>query len=174
MDGYSRERAMAAHQGETAYHQGSPTQVQAQAPTGSSAPQPPQTHQSPNGPLPHAQQHPHPHPHPHPHHPPNPNPNPNPNPHATELPPISTALYSRDRNTYYDPTQDNGPASATVGRDAAPHPSRYPPQVRTAAHNTYRVLCTCPHPSRPVTAPSPSPSPSAVVCTALRHAAITS
>lgn len=137
MDGYSRDRMMAAHQGETAYHQGSPTQVQAQAPTGSSAPQPPQTHQSPNGPLPHAQQHPHPHPHPHPHHPPNPNPN----PHATELPPISTALYSRDRNTYYDPTQDNGPASATVGRDAAPHPSRYPPQVRTAAHNTYCVLC---------------------------------
>lgn len=133
MDGYSRDRMMAAHQGETAYHQGSPTQVQAQAPTGSSAPQPPQTHQSPNGPLPHAQQHPHPHPH----HPPNPNPN----PHATELPPISTALYSRDRNTYYDPTQDNGPASATVGRDAAPHPSRYPPQVRTAAHNTYCVLC---------------------------------
>ena len=127
MDGYSRERAMAAHQGETAaYHQGSPTQ----APTGSSAPQPPQTHQSPNGPLPHAQQHPHPHPH----HPPNPN------PHATELPPISTALYSRDRNTYYDPTQDNGPAS--VGRDAAPHPSRYPPQVRTylyrsTAHTVY-------------------------------------
>lgn len=135
MDGYSRDRMMAAHQGETAYHQGSPTQVQAQAPTGSSAPQPPQTHQSPNGPLPHAQQHPHPHPH----HPPNPNPN----PHATELPPISTALYSRDRNTYYDPTQDNGPASAsaTVGRDAAPHPSRYPPQVRTAAHNTDCVLC---------------------------------
>lgn len=139
MDGYSRDRMMAAHQGETAYHQGSPTQVQAQAPTGSSAPQPPQTHQSPNGPLPHAQQHPHPHPHPHPHHPSNPNSNPN--PHATELPPISTALYARDRNTYYDPTQDNGPASATVGRDAAPHPSRYPPQVRTAAHNTYCVLC---------------------------------
>ena len=143
MDGYSRERMMAAHQGETAaYHQGSPTQ----APTGSSAPQPPQTHQSPNGPLPHAQQHPHPHPH----HPPNPN------PHATELPPISTALYSRDRNTYYDPTQDNGPASASasVGRDAAPHPSRYPPQVRTYLYRSTAHHCV--HPSRPVTAPAPS------------------
>jgi len=52
----------------------------------------------------HSNHHPH---HAHPHHQRSPN-----APGATELPSISTAIYSagpRDRNTYYDPTQDNGP-----------------------------------------------------------------
>src|SRR5689334_7184088 len=119
MDGYSRERMMAGPQGEAAHR--SPTQTPAAFSTG------PQPHQSPNAvPLPHQQHnhsnhHPH---HAHPHHQRSPN-----TPGATELPSISTAIYSagtRDRNTYYDPTQDNGP----VGRDAGPHASHYPPPVR--------------------------------------------
>ncbi|KAF3046175.1 putative DNA helicase ino80 [Didymella keratinophila] len=111
---------MAGPQGEAAYH--SPTQTPAAFSTG------PQPHQSPNAvPLPHQQHnhsnhHPH---HAHPHHQRSPN-----APGATELPSISTAIYSagtRDRNTYYDPTQDNGPQT----RDPHAYPEARP------AHSPY-------------------------------------
>ena len=146
---------MAGPQGEAAYQQSqSPTQTPAAFSTGR-----PQPHQSPNAvslPHQHANHHPHSHSHSHshshpPHPPPPPPPPPPPLPHAhqhhhspttsaaTELPPISTAIYSRDRNTYYDPTQDNGP----VGRDAAAHSSHYPPPVCTpwSFLQSSRLLC---------------------------------
>ncbi|KAF2630314.1 helicase SWR1 [Macroventuria anomochaeta] len=164
MDGYSRERMMAGPQGEAAYHQSqSPTQTPAAFGTGR-----PQPHQSPNAvPLPHQQHNHHPHPpaaHQH-HRSPT-------TPGATELPPISAALYSRDRNTYYDPTQDNGP----VGRDAAPHPSHYPPpQTRDPhaypesrpAHSPYERARHSPvvqyaHPSPLQRRPSQGPYPAAM------------
>ena len=129
MDGYSRERMMAGPQGEAAYHPSqSPTQPPAAFSTGR-----PQPHHSPNAvPLPHQhQQHNHhPHRHAHQHHR-------SPTaPTAADLPPIGTAIYSRDRNTYYDPTQDNGP----LARDAAPHPTHYPPPVRTHQPDHHDII----------------------------------
>jgi DNA helicase INO80 len=47
--------------------------------------------------------------------------------HTTELPPISTALYSRDTSRYYDPTSDNGDRG--LGRETARYDNHYPPQV---------------------------------------------
>lgn len=91
------------HQGEQAY---SPAQTQARA------------HHSPStAPLPaHPQSYP-----PHQHHA---------APATTELPPISTALYSRDTTAskYYDPTSDHG--DHAVARDTARFDNHYPPQVR--------------------------------------------
>lgn len=54
-------------------------------------------------------------------------------PSTTELPPISTALYSRDSaaSKYYDPTSDHGERS--LGRDTARYDNQYPPQVRPSA-----------------------------------------
>lgn len=50
---------------------------------------------------------------------------------AADLPPISTALYSRDQpaSKYYDPTSDYG--DRAIGRDSARYDPAYPPQVRT-------------------------------------------
>lgn len=92
------------HQGEQAY---SPAQTHGR------------THHSPStAPLP---VHPQPYP-PHQHHT---------APASTELPPISTALYSRDTTAskYYDPTSDHGDHG--VARDTARFDNHYPPQVRT-------------------------------------------
>ena len=106
-------------EGQGAYHQSQSPMVQTpDLSTGR-----PQPH-SPNAvPLPHQQHNHHAHPHApgHQHHAAPTTPG------TEQLPSISTAIYQRDRNTYYDPTQDNGP----VARDAAPHPSHYPPPVRT-------------------------------------------
>jgi DNA helicase INO80 len=54
-----------------------------------------------------------------------------PSPSTTELPPISTALYSRDTaaSKYYDPTSDHG--ERAVARDPARYDNHYSPQVRT-------------------------------------------
>lgn len=126
---------MAGPQGQPAYHESqSPNPTPAAFST---------AHHSPTAvPLPHHQHNHHPAPHPAAHPPPHPAPHPAaPHPHARplhrsptspgapELPPISTAIYARDRNAYYDPTQDNG-----VGRDAAPHSSHLPAPVRSCCH----------------------------------------
>lgn len=113
------ERKPPGHQGEptpAAYHR-SPTQAGQ-----------PYQHHSPNTPAPlplHQNLH-HPHPHPHP---------PQHSPNTTELPPISTALYSRDTSRYYDPTSDNGERG--VARDPARYDSttntQYPAQVRLSS-----------------------------------------
>lgn len=127
---------MAGPRGEPAYHQSqSPTQTPAAFSTGR-----PQPLRSPNDvPLPHQPHQPQHQQHQHAHHPGHLHPHPHPHAHqpfrspttpgAPDLPPITTAVYPRDRNTYYDPTQDNGP----VGRDAAPLPPHYPPPVRALA-----------------------------------------
>jgi DNA helicase INO80 len=97
------------HQGEQAYGPQSPAQTHGRP------------HHSPTtAPLP---AHP-PNFHPHQHH------RPPPSPSTTELPPISTALYSRDTaaSKYYDPTSDHGERS--LGRDTARYDPQYPPQVR--------------------------------------------
>ncbi|KAF2854405.1 hypothetical protein T440DRAFT_465374 [Plenodomus tracheiphilus IPT5] len=99
------------HQGEpppAAYHR-SPTQ------TGQ-----PYQHHSPATPAPLPLHHPNQHAH-HQHHRP-------PSSPRTELPPISTALYSRDTSRYYDPTSDNGDRS--IARDPARYDNHYPPQTR--------------------------------------------
>ncbi|KAF1947084.1 hypothetical protein EJ02DRAFT_450055 [Clathrospora elynae] len=96
------------HQGEQAYH-GSPTQTY--------------QHHSPTAPAPlplhHANLHAHQH-----HRPP-------PSPTTTALPPISTALYSRDTSRYYDPTSDNGDRG--VGQ-AARYDTHYPPPQTRDSH----------------------------------------
>lgn len=57
-----------------------------------------------------------------------------PSPRITELPPISTALYSRDSaaSKYYDPTTDHGDRDRDrdLGRDTARYDTHYPAQVR--------------------------------------------
>jgi hypothetical protein len=102
------------HQGEQAYGPQSPTQTHGRP------------HHSPTtAPLPvhHPNYPPHPHPHQH-HHPPH-------SPSTTELPPLSTALYSRDSaaSKYYDPTSDHG--ERALGRDTARYDTQHTPQVRT-------------------------------------------
>jgi hypothetical protein len=101
------------HQGEQAYGPQSPAQTHGRP-----------LHSPTTAPLPahHTNYHPHQH-----HRPP-------PSPSTTEqLPPISTALYSRDSaaSKYYDPTSDHGQHS--VARDTARYDNQYPPQVRTFA-----------------------------------------
>ena len=135
---YSRDRNMAGAQGD-AYH---PPQSPGQTPSSTgrlprqspdtSAPLPPQLANPNANPHPTAHQHHHQHSTPahHAHHqhalPHHRSPV---TPAAPELPSIGAALYSRDRNAYYDPTQDHGHAA----RDAAPTPTHYPPQVRPLA-----------------------------------------
>jgi hypothetical protein len=99
------------HQGEQAYGPQSPSQTHGRP-----------LHSPTTAPLPahHTNYHPHQH-----HRPP-------PSPSTTEqLPPISTALYSRDSaaSKYYDPTSDHGQHS--LARDTARYDNHYPPQVRT-------------------------------------------
>ncbi|EMD67739.1 hypothetical protein COCSADRAFT_168915 [Bipolaris sorokiniana ND90Pr] len=53
-------------------------------------------------------------------------------PSSTELPPISTALYSRDTSRYYDPTSDNG--DHRVARDPARYDPQYPAQQPRDPH----------------------------------------
>lgn len=114
-------------------HQGEPTPAYHR-----SASQPYQ-HHSPNTPAPlplhHANLHPH---------------QPLPSPNTTELPPISTALYSRDTSRYYDPTSDNGDRG--LARDPARYDPQYSAQVRP-----------CPRPSRTSPSPLPPPSPACAV-----------
>lgn len=100
------DRMPPGHQGEptpSAYHT-SPTQAGQ-----------PYHHHSPNTPAPLPLQ-------PHQHH------RQPASPASTELPPISTALYSRDTSRYYDPTSDNG--DHRVARDPARYDPQYPAQVR--------------------------------------------
>jgi DNA helicase INO80 len=77
-------------------------------------------HQSPTTAPVHHAYHPHQH-----HRPPT-------SPGTTELPPISTALYSRDSaaSKYYDPTSDYG--DGNVGRDTTRYEQSYHPQVRNS------------------------------------------
>ena len=74
-------------------------------------------------------------------------------PSSTELPPISTALYSRDTSRYYDPTSDNG--DHRVARDPARYDPQYPAQVRISI-TLHRV-----------NSPSPSLSASLPLCLSL-------
>ncbi|KAK1915088.1 putative DNA helicase ino80 [Pyrenophora teres f. teres] len=53
-------------------------------------------------------------------------------PNNTELPPISTALYSRDTSRYYDPTSDNGDRG--LARDPARYDPQYPAQHARDPH----------------------------------------
>src|SRR3954468_24804545 len=56
------------------------------------------------------------------------NPVPPTSPGTTELPPISTALYSQRDSRFYDPTSDHGDRS--VGRGTPRYDGHYPAQVR--------------------------------------------
>ncbi|KAJ4367070.1 putative DNA helicase ino80 [Neocucurbitaria cava] len=104
-------------------HQGEPPPAYHRSPTQTGQPY---QHHSPAAPAPlplhHANNF-----HPHQHH------RPPTSPPSTELPPISTALYSRDTSRYYDPTSDNGERS--VGRDPARYDNHYPPQTRDPQAN---------------------------------------
>ena len=93
----------------------------------------PYQHHSPTtpAPLPHQHQHANHHAHQH-HHPP-------PSPGTTALPPISTALYSRDTSRYYDPTSDNGDRG--LAREPARYDNHYPPQVRACLVSSTALSC---------------------------------
>ncbi|RAR14376.1 helicase SWR1 [Stemphylium lycopersici] len=107
------------HQGEptpAAYHR-SPTQASQ-----------PYQHHSPNTPAPSTLHHTNLQPHQH-HRPP-------PSPDTTELPPISTALYSRDTSRYYDPTSDNGDRG--VAREPARYDTQYPPAQQPRDSHAYQ------------------------------------
>jgi hypothetical protein len=115
------------HQGEQAYGPQSPTQTHGRP------------HHSPTtAPVPvhHPSYPPHPHPHHH-HRPPH-------SPSTTELPPLSTALYSRDSaaSKYYDPTSDHG--ERALGRDTARYDTQHTPQVRTLLHSSIPIHIPCP------------------------------
>ncbi|KAL6708133.1 putative DNA helicase ino80 [Coniothyrium glycines] len=98
--------------------QGEPPQDYHRSPTQTGQPY---QHRSPTTPAPLPHQHHHPNNHnAHQHH------RPPASPGATELPPISTAIYSRDSSRYYDPTQDNGDRG--LARDPARYDNHYPPQ----------------------------------------------
>ncbi|KAF1839073.1 helicase SWR1 [Decorospora gaudefroyi] len=87
----------------------------------------PYQHHSPTTPAPLLLHHPNLHAHQH-HRPP-------PSPNTTELPPISTALYSRDTSRYYDPTSDNGDRG--LARDPARYDTHYPPPQPTRDPHAY-------------------------------------
>jgi DNA helicase INO80 len=96
-------------------YQGEPTPAYHTSPT--QAGQPYQHHSPAPLPLHHTHQH---------HRPPT-------SPNDTELPSISTTLYSRDTSRYYDPTLDNGDRG--IARETARYDTHYQPQVRSYNHN---------------------------------------
>ncbi|KAL5121742.1 putative DNA helicase ino80 [Pleosporales sp. CAS-2024a] len=102
----------------------------------------------------------------HPSYPPHHHHRPPPPPAAHALPPITTALYSRDAaaSKYYDPTSDHG--QRTLARDTPRYDSQYPPpprdphaypDARPAAHSPYEKPHHSPITTASAYAPHPSP-----------------